>query len=74
MPLSSLLLHPTGYSYLWTYDFLPNAFDAGKSITRASLRGWALEIENSGKWSKIKLQNVLEINRKLLTYIKGAQA
>ncbi len=35
-------------SYLWTYDLygpVSNAFYAGKYITRASGRGWALEME-----------------------------
>jgi hypothetical protein len=34
---------PPDISYLWTYDLyrpICNAFDAGKSITRASERGW----------------------------------
>jgi hypothetical protein len=35
-------------SYLWTYDLygpMRNGFEAGRSITRTSGRGWALEIE-----------------------------
>ncbi len=48
-------------SYLWTYDLygpVRNAFDAGKSITRASGRGLCQR-------SKLQSQNLLEINKKL---------
>jgi hypothetical protein len=45
------------YSYLWTYDLYSpvcNAFDAGKSITRATAK-WEGEIETflgPGKWHR----------------------
>ncbi len=75
-------------TYLWAYDLygpVRNAFDAGKSITRASGKGlgpvkWHRAVRrvpfeisraqtppalNSDQCSKLKSQNLLEINRKL---------
>jgi hypothetical protein len=76
MALSSLLLHPHQHvTAIWTYNFLPNAFDTGKSNTRASVRGLGAGNRdffphlytalNSGKCSKLKSQNLPETNRKL---------
>ncbi len=53
-----LLYHPNKersyFSYLWTYDFYGPvcAFDAGKSITRASRRGLGPGSQASAIWAQ----------------------